>query len=86
MAQINWSAAPKTGNPELDAFLDEILKVIRSLQLLGNDINIYAGTGTPEGVVTANVGSVFLRTDGSAGATVYAKSSGTGNTGWSALS
>jgi hypothetical protein len=40
------------------------------------------GTGTPEGVVTAPVGSLFLRTDGGAGTTLYVKESGSGNTGW----
>lgn len=43
---------------------------------------IYTGTGTPEGVVTAAVGSLFLRTDGGAGTCFYVKESGTGNTGW----
>ncbi len=40
------------------------------------------GTGTPQAVVTAPVGSEFLRTDGSTGTTIYIKESGTGNTGW----
>lgn len=40
------------------------------------------GTGTPEGVVAAGVGSVFHRTDGGAGTSLYIKESGTGNTGW----
>ena len=39
-------------------------------------------TGTPEGVVTAPVGSLFTRTDGGAGTTLYVKESGVGNTGW----
>lgn len=43
---------------------------------------IIPGTGSPEGVVTAGVGSLFLRTDGGAGTTLYVKQSGTGNTGW----
>ena len=43
---------------------------------------IRSGTGTPEGAVTAGVGSLFLRTDGSAATTLYVKESGTGNTGW----
>jgi hypothetical protein len=43
---------------------------------------IRAGTGTPEGVVTATVGSLFMRTDGGAATTLYVKESGTGNTGW----
>jgi hypothetical protein len=41
-----------------------------------------AGTGSPEGVVTAPVGSIYTRTDGGAGTTLYIKESGTGNTGW----
>ena len=43
---------------------------------------IYTGTGTPESVVTAWIGSLFLRTDGGASTSVYVKESGTGNTGW----
>ena len=40
------------------------------------------GTGSPEGVVTATVGSLYTRTDGGANTTLYVKESGTGNTGW----
>jgi hypothetical protein len=40
------------------------------------------GTGSPEGVVTGVIGSLFLRTDGGAGTSLYVKQSGTGNTGW----
>lgn len=40
------------------------------------------GSGTPEGVITAPVGSLFTRTDGGANTTLYVKESGTGNTGW----
>jgi hypothetical protein len=46
------------------------------------DVFIRSGTGTPEGVVTAPVGSLFLRKDGGAGSTLYVKETGTGNTGW----
>ena len=42
------------------------------------------GTGTPEGSVTAPVGSLYSRTDGGADTTLYVKESGTGNTGWAA--
>lgn len=47
-------------------------------------ISIFFGTGSPESVVTANIGSLFLRTDGSTSTTLYVKTSGTGNTGWTA--
>jgi hypothetical protein len=40
------------------------------------------GSGTPEGSVTASVGSLYTRTDGGASTTLYVKESGTGNTGW----
>ena len=43
-----------------------------------------SGTGSPEGVVTASVGSLYSRTDGGADTTLYVKESGTGNTGWAA--
>lgn len=45
---------------------------------------ITSGSGSPEGAVTAPVGSLFLRTNGGAGTTLYIKESGTGNTGWAA--
>jgi len=41
-----------------------------------------SGAGTPEGVLTAVVGSLYTRTDGGAGTTLYVKESGAGNTGW----
>jgi hypothetical protein len=43
---------------------------------------IYSGTGTPEGVVAAPIGSLFMRRDGGAGTSIYVKQSGVGNTGW----
>ena len=42
----------------------------------------YSGAGSPEGVVSAPVGSLYSRTDGGAGTSLYVKESGTGNTGW----
>jgi hypothetical protein len=41
-----------------------------------------SGAGTPEGAVTAAIGSLFTRTDGGAATTLYVKESGAGNTGW----
>lgn len=39
----------------------------------------YTGTGSPEGVVTANIGSIYTSTDTG---NFYIKKSGTSNTGW----
>lgn len=43
-----------------------------------------SGAGSPEGSIAAPVGSVWTRTNGGAGTTLYVKESGTGNTGWAA--
>jgi hypothetical protein len=47
-----------------------------------NGVRMVTGSGTPEGAVTAPVGSVYHRTDGGAGTSFYVKESGSGNTGW----
>ena len=61
----------------------------RWLEVYGTTLKPGAGTvvwtsstGTPEGVVTAPVGSLFTRTDGGANTTLYIKETGVGNTGW----
>ncbi len=41
-----------------------------------------AGTGSPEGVVTANPGATYLDTSNGF---FYVKATGTGNTGWLAI-
>jgi hypothetical protein len=40
------------------------------------------GSGTPENVVKAPVGTLYTNRTGGAGSTLYVKESGTGNTGW----
>lgn len=45
---------------------------------------LYTGAGSPEGVVIATPGSLYSRTDGGAGTTLYVKTSGTGAVGWTA--
>ena len=42
------------------------------------------GNGGPEGSVAAPTGSIFLNTAGGASTTLYVKTSGSGNTGWTA--
>lgn len=46
--------------------------------------SISSGTGSPEGVVSATEGSLYLRTDGGTGFLLYAKA-GSGNTGWEVI-
>jgi hypothetical protein len=60
-------------------------------ELVGNNLisfnaaggpNIKSGTGSPESSVTAPSGSIYVDASGGAGATLYVKESGSGNTGW----
>ena len=47
------------------------------------DLRVKFGTGSPEGVVVADRGTIYMRTDGGAGTTMYAKELSDGlATGW----
>jgi len=48
----------------------------------GSAVYWRTGIGSPEGVVTADRGSLYTNQSGGAGTTLYVKESGTGNTGW----
>lgn len=52
--------------------------------VINRAVEIHMGFGDPNGVVTAQAGSLYLRTAGIAGATLYVKESGgsNSNTGW----
>jgi hypothetical protein len=49
---------------------------------LAGAVGWFQGTGSPEGVVTAPVGSFYSNKSGGAGTTFYVKESGSGNVGW----
>lgn len=53
-----------------------------AVEFTQNGARIITGNGSPENVVTAVVGSLFLRRDGGVSTTLYVKESGVGNTGW----
>lgn len=57
--------------------------------VLGTRTNVVCvydeGTGSPEGVRVGNVCDVYLQTNGTPGATLWVKETGTGNTGWTAV-
>ena len=55
--------------------------VTPNVELTSGGPTITTGTGTPEGVVTAPIGSTFHRDDGGTSTTLYVKESGVGNTG-----
>jgi len=45
---------------------------------------LLSGSGDPNGAVTADVGTAFLRSDGGLGTTLYVKEVGSDNLGWTA--
>lgn len=45
-------------------------------------VGIFFGSGSPEGVVTAAIGSLFLNQTTGSGQVLYVKQTGVGNTGW----
>ena len=55
---------------------------------LGTGINHFAGSGSPEGVVPANMGDLYSNTAGGSGTALYVKATGASgtSTGWTALS
>jgi hypothetical protein len=55
-----------------------------ALNQLKADLRVFNGTGDPEGAVTADVGTLYIRLDGGVGTTLYVKETGSGNTGWAA--
>ena len=66
-----------------------INKLNQMLRVLFNNIagdtdtvRIYSGYASPESLITAGIGALYLRVDGGSNTTLYVKESGTGNTGW----
>lgn len=52
---------------------------------LNSGVEVISSTGSPESSRTAALGSVFMRSDGNALTSLYAKGAGAGNTGWGAI-
>lgn len=82
--------------PDLDNALDigtpgnTVRNIYLSGALIGGTIQLPGGitwskgVGSPEGVVTAPIGSLYSNTSGGASTTLYVKTSGASNTGWTA--
>ena len=62
--------------------LTVVATAANGVELNASGPRIMSGTGSPEGVVTAPVGSTWLDTAATTGAVKWIKASGTGNTGW----
>lgn len=73
---ISWSEKFRISKASVLSLRGPTFGVLRTIQIV---------EGTPEGVVTASIGSLALRADGAAGTIAYVKNSGSGNTGWGPL-
>lgn len=62
------------------AFMEDVRLLLKDIQILGDNLKILTGTGSPEGTRLANPGSVYLRKDGPPA--LYMKETGNGTTGW----
>lgn len=58
----------------------EVLK--GKVEALERRPSVLRGSGTPEGAIVAPVGSIYQRTNGGAGTSIYVKESGASSTGW----
>lgn len=87
-----WHDTPTTDTPIDAPSLNTIesgiavgAAVADSAQSQANSLSasIRSGAGSPQNVLSAPVGTMYLRTDGTPQNTLWIKESGTGNTGWS---
>lgn len=82
-AKVTLLGLPSTVAPEPlydDASPLNPIYTLGGIQI--RNVTMTSGAGSPEGVVTAPVSSIYLRTDGGAGTSLYVKQTGAGNTGW----
>ena len=60
----------------------QFLQPVAVPRLTVGGVTVTSGVGSPEGVVSAPTGSIYTRTDGGAGTTLYIKETGGTATGW----
>lgn len=77
-----WADDPIGATPITAAKLNHMEAGIADASV--NNGRILFGAGSPEAAVVAPVGTLFLRTDGGVGTSLYVKEVGVGNLGWAA--
>jgi len=65
-----------------DRMTQRMYEYIEELTRQVNQNIIATGTGSPEGVLTATAGKLYMDSAGAPGTILYVKQTGTGNTGW----
>ena len=78
--RVNTEGRLPNESPELQSVLREVAQEVNVLAG-----RVFVGAGTPEAVVVADKGSIYLRTDGSTSTSIYIKTADAGAaTGWTA--
>jgi hypothetical protein len=72
---------PKVVDAQVQRALDTLTAAVLELQAR-SAVHVLRGAGSPEGVVAARAGTLYLRSDPQPGAALYVKESGDGVTGW----
>lgn len=73
----------RTLKDPIDAF--QVNGKFRDIENAIIEFEFYKGTGSPEGVVHANRGAIYIRTDGGSSTCLYVKEASDGlSTGWAA--
>lgn len=63
--------------------LDDVNRELKKVQKSLSDLPVFMGYGSPENVVVAKVGSLYLNLDGGANTTLWVKESGSlVSSGW----
>lgn len=79
---------PRLPIGDLGRLIVRLYDVFREYSRAVNDLDdrsVLRGSGSPEGVVVANRGRLYVRTDGAAATTLYVKTADDGQaTGWTA--
>lgn len=86
VTQVAYLGADSLAANELLQVLDQLEISTQAFEYLRKNFfggpGLYVGTGSPNTVVSAPVGSLYINKSGGANTTLYVKESGTGNTGW----
>ncbi|MCY6411177.1 hypothetical protein QTA56_03365 [Acinetobacter sp. VNH17] len=78
------TVAPGRGTniQSLGSSAESWLSVYSKKYMHTSQVGILFGEGDPNGQISASVGSMYLRTDGGEGTTLYVKETGVGSMGW----
>ncbi len=73
----------KLATPEGIKTLNDMLRTLyENIPGDTDTVRDFSGYGSPEGAITAGIGSTYRQLDGGADTTLWVKESGIGNSGW----